>query len=138
MIEVSHWKGVPADKWRWPNFTPEEMACKGDNSLKLDEQFMDRLQALRDAVGFPLTVSSGYRSPSYNAKVADTGNDGPHTTGHAVDLLVSGDKAVQVMRVALQIGFTGFGLSQKGDHGKRFIHLDDLPPPAPRPALWTY
>lgn len=138
MINVAHWKQVTS--WRWPNFTPEELACKGDNSLKLDEGFMDRLQKLRETLGFPLSVSSGYRSPEYNAKVSDTGESGPHTTGHAVDLLISGERAFKVMRSATQLGFTGIGISQKGPHDKRFLHLDDLAHDGqiPRPTVWSY
>ena len=35
---------------------------------------------------------------------------------------------------AHQIGFSGIGLSQRGDHAKRFVHLDTKP----RKALWSY
>ena len=35
---------------------------------------------------------------------------------------------------ARQIGFRGIGLSQRGDHAKRFVHLDKKP----RKALWSY
>lgn len=138
MIDVAQWQDVK--EWRWPNFAPSEMACRGDGSLKLDEAFMDRLQKLRETVGFALAVSSGYRSPAYNAKVADSGTDGPHTTGHAVDLLINGARCFTVLQAATQLGFTGIGLSQKGDIKRRFIHLDDLPMSItlPRPWCWTY
>ena len=138
MIDVAKWQDVT--NWPWHNFVPAEMACRGDGTLKLDEAFMDRLQKLRDTCGFPLVVSSAYRSPAYNAKVSDTGDDGPHTTGHAVDLLANGPRAFTILQAATALGFTGIGLSQKGDVKRRFIHLDDLQMSLtlPRPWVWTY
>jgi zinc D-Ala-D-Ala carboxypeptidase len=40
--------------------------------------------------------------------------------------------------LALEQGFTGIGVSQKG--AIRFIHVDDLPdaPGQPRPTIWSY
>lgn len=136
MIDVANWKDVK--DWLWPDFTPQEMACKGNGSLKVDETFMNTLQAVRDAVKFPMPVTSGYRSPAYNAKVSDTGDDGPHTKGMAADIAVSGPRAVVVLQVAMQLGMRGFGISQKGT--SRFIHLDMVPnsPESPRPAIWSY
>ena len=138
MIEAASWQ--QAKGWRWASFSPAEMACKGDGSLKIDEAFMDRLQALRDKLGFPLVVSSAYRTPAYNAKVSDSGPDGPHTTGHAVDLIANGPRAYAIVGAAAGLGFTGIGLSQKGDVRARFVHLDDLPMSTtlPRPWIWTY
>ena len=38
-----HWKDFPTSKWRWPNFSPQEMASKGEGELLIDEQAMDKL-----------------------------------------------------------------------------------------------
>lgn len=109
-------------------------------------EFMDRLESLRGAVGFPIPVTSGYRAPSHPREAAKLSLSGAHTLGRAVDLAVSGYQALAVIRVALALGFTGVGVAQKGK--ARFIHLDDLPqivddePPyliiRPRPAIWSY
>lgn len=126
--------------WRWPNFTPGELACKGTGAafpLSADtEAFLDRLQALRDALGFPFVITSGYRSPAHNSAVGGVG-DSPHVKGRAVDIRVYGERALMVVSYARQFGFTGVGVSQKGAHGARFIHLDDTEGPA-RPGLWSY
>ena len=39
-----------------------------------------------------------------------------------------------LFETARQIGFSGIGLSQKGDHAHNFEHLDTLP----RKALFSY
>jgi zinc D-Ala-D-Ala carboxypeptidase len=124
--------------WRWPDFTPDEMRCKGSGECRMDPEFMDRLQRVRRAYGQPMRVTSGYRSPTYNAKISGTGIDGPHTTGRAADISVSGDDAYHLVRIAMDQGFTGIGVSQRGPHESRFIHLDDLEGSATRPRIWSY
>ena len=64
-----HWRDVPERVWRWPNFSPAEIACRGTGKLLVDEPALDRLQALRDRLGKPLIVCSAYRSPKHNRAV---------------------------------------------------------------------
>ena len=120
------------------NFTQAEVSCKCGCGFTLQPDFLQRVQRLRDVVGFALPVSSGGRCPAHNAKVSSTGANGPHTTGRAIDLAVSRLQALLVIAAALKLGFTGIGVQQKGD--KRFVHLDDLPnaPGQPRPTIWSY
>jgi uncharacterized protein YcbK (DUF882 family) len=130
--------GSEADWVRWPHFTEAEMRCKGTGRCLMDPAFMDRLEALRQAFAKPMPITSGYRAPEYNVRVSSTGLDGPHTTGRAVDVRVTGADALRLVSLAVAHGFTGIGVSQKG--GARFIHLDDLTPGGrhPRPTLWSY
>ena len=53
-----HWGDVPAGAWRWPDFSPAEIACRGSGALLIDASTLDRLQALRDRLGKPLIVRS--------------------------------------------------------------------------------
>lgn len=100
---------------------------------------MDRLQALRTELGFPLAVSSGARCAARNKAVSSTGENGPHTRG-AVDILATGAQALVIVQKALEMGFSGIGVKQSGPHGSRFIHLDVLEnePGQPRPWIWSY
>ena len=123
--------------WSWPNFTFDEMACKGSGECEMNPEFMDRLQALRDALGVPLPVTSGYRSREYNARVSTTGRTGPHTTGRAADIHIAGADAHKLIGLAYELGFTGFGVKQSGPWAGRFIHLDDLQGEK-RPRVWSY
>ena len=79
MSETSHspcqagaihtWRNVPESTWRWLNFSPAEIACRGTGKLLVDEPALDRLQALRDRLGKPLIVRSAYRSSEHNRAV---------------------------------------------------------------------
>ena len=140
MITATSWKLIEPEHWPWKDFSPYEMSCRGDGSLKIDERLMDALQAIRAEVGFPMPVSSGYRSPEYNKTVSDTGEDGPHTKGQAVDIQVSGANAVALLKSALAHGIRGIGVSQRGNPTARVIHLDicENGPGCPRPTAWSY
>lgn len=120
-------------EWRWANFTPDELRSNGNGDLIVDPLFMDKIQKLREWCRFPLPISSGYRDPEYNNQVSSTGLNGPHTRG-AVDIKVSGEKAHILLGHAFTMGFNGIGISQKGPHSSRFIHLDNRE----QPALWSY
>lgn len=106
----------------------------------MDRAFLEKLDDLRDAWGKPMIISSGYRCPKHNQLVSTTGPNGPHTTGHAADIVIERGAAIALLSLILDTGgFTGIGLNQKGPASGRFIHLDDLTePPHPRPNIWTY
>lgn len=124
----------------YPFFSHSELACRHCSIERMDDLFMDRLIHLRQALNFPLPVSSGYRCPEHNARVSRTGRTGPHTTGRAADVRVYGHRAHELIKLACLHGFTGIGISQGGPHAARFVHLDDLPnaPGQPRPWVWDY
>lgn len=120
-------------------FKLEEFTCHcGCGQNNMHPRFLERLDQLRERVGCALVVTSGFRCRDHNRNVSHTGTEGPHTTGQAVDLRVSGKTAWKVVEAAMALGFTGIGVSQKGPG--RFIHLDDLPQllDRPRPWIWSY
>jgi len=118
------------------HFTDAELGCKCGCGGLPPQDFQDLLEALRIFHDAPLRISSGYRCPDHNAKVSKTGRAGPHTKG-AVDVLVSGERAYELLQDAISLGWTGIGLSQKGPHESRFLHLDRLVD-SPRPTVWSY
>jgi len=116
-IEYSHWKFVPIDLWRWPNFAPKEVASKGDGSIVIHEETLDKMQALRIAYGKPLFVTSWYRDPVHNAKVGGSKNS-MHLKGQAVDISNKGHDCKALYKAAKAAGFTGFGFYNT------FLHVD--------------
>tara|TARA_R100000808_G_C2103397_1_gene119775 strand:+ start:332 stop:742 length:411 start_codon:yes stop_codon:yes gene_type:complete len=125
-------------KDRWPNFSFSELACRETGECVVDEVLVDCLQRLRDKVG-PVTVTSGYRSSSSSVERAKK-RPGTHAMGLAVDVACAGKEAFAVLQTALDVGFTGIGVSQKGEN--RFLHLDIVTHlddfPATRPSVWSY
>ena len=123
---------------KYENFSEAEFTCQcGCGQTQMNEEFLWWLQKLRTTLGEPMAISSGYRCHDHNDAVSSTGRDGPHTSGWACDVRVHGAAAHQLLRVALSFGARGVGISQKGDHNKRFLHLDMLLEPL-RPRVWSY
>lgn len=119
----------------WAFFQRDDFACTcGCGQNLIEDKLIDLLEELRELVGFPLIITSGYRCPEHNAKVSSTGPTGPHTTGLAADIGVSRDRAVRVLEMALRMEFKGIGLNQKGD--SRFVHLDIVR--RETRTCWTY
>ncbi len=123
----------------WEFFSREELACRGTGECNMDENFMEKLVTLRTAYDNPMILSSAYRSPEHNANIGGAKNS-PHIYGKAVDVLCYGRDAYNLLSLALQLGFTGIGISQKGDVSKRFIHIDTMERSDihMRPTLWSY
>jgi len=105
----------------------------------MDQVTLVKLDQLREEVGFPLPVTSGYRCESHNEDIGGA-EKSPHKEGYAVDIQISGGRAWQLLRAALLMPFTGIGVSQRGPMSRRFIHLDLAPsdPYRPRPRVWSY
>ena|SRR3990167_540264 len=119
-------------------FKKNELECKcGCGQALMDKNFLSKLDSLRWRYNQPIVLSSAYRCPDHNEKVSSTGRTGPHTTGKAVDIRVSGVRAHCLLILACQLQFKGIGVSQKGKHGSRFIHVDDVDDYT-RPAVWSY
>ena len=123
----------------WNYFSVDELKCKGTDECEMDEEFMEKLEALRHEFNEPMIVSSGYRHESYNQVIRGAKNS-PHLYGKAVDIVISGKSAYRLMKLAIEHGFTGIGVSQRGPHEKRFLHIDTMEnsDTHPRPWIWSY
>ena len=125
----------------WPNFSWAELACKcgqcgSDSGQNINPELMENIQWLRDVCG-PLTVSSAWRCPDHPVERSKA-TPGTHARGLAIDIRCSGEYAWKVLAAAMAMGcFTGIGISQKGNHGSRFIHLD-IETAGNRPWIWSY
>ncbi|MGS4947974.1 YcbK family protein [Meridianimarinicoccus sp. RP-17] len=114
-----HHREVPITRWRWPNFSPAEIACRGTGALKLDPIAMDRLQGLRDRLGKPLIVRSAYRSPAHNRAVGGALRS-KHMDGTAFDIAMANHDPAVFEAAAREVGFLGFGFYPRSG----FIHVD--------------
>ena len=117
-------------------FSEEELKCKYTGQCDMDWTFMQTIERIRERCNFPFNVSSAYRSIEHPVE-AKKNNPGAHTTGKAMDILVSGEQAMTLIKIAIEEGINRIGVAQKGDHASRFIHLDmDISSPSPR--IWSY
>ena len=117
------------------HFSRKELECKYSGECKLNPEFLERIEELRIAFGKPLRVSSGFRSSDHPVeRLKKSTSTGYHAKGEALDFLVFGEDAQMLIKLALDLGFKGIGVSQKGNFNSRFIHIDHRSVP----ALWSY
>jgi zinc D-Ala-D-Ala carboxypeptidase len=114
-----HFRDVPDGLWRWRNFSPAEIACRGTGQLKLHPDALDKLQALRDRLGKPLILRSAYRSPEHNRAVGGAPRS-KHMDGTAFDIAMSNHDPVAFEAAAREVGFLGFGYYPRSG----FMHID--------------
>ena len=121
-------------------FEYDDFQCQcGCDRNEMSRGIITQLDAMRDILGFPIIVSSGYRCLRHPIEVAKVGGGGPHTTGLAADVALSHLRGYRFTELAFQRGFfKGYGFSQKGRI--RFIHIDTCKAQIgrPRPHLWSY
>jgi zinc D-Ala-D-Ala carboxypeptidase len=114
-----HWRDVPVDTWRWPNFSPAEIACRGTGKLLINGPALDKLQALRNRLGKPLIVRSAYRSPEHNRAVGGAKRS-KHMEGAAFDIAMTNHDPAAFEAAAREVGFLGFGFYSRSG----FMHVD--------------
>lgn len=122
MTFYQHWRNVPAQAWRWGNFSPTEIACRGTGKLQVNEDALDKLQALRTALGKPMIVNSGYRSPEHNRRVGGAPQS-MHLAGRAFDVSMANHDPVAFIAAARKAGFKGIGTYPRSN----FVHIDTGP-----------
>jgi uncharacterized protein YcbK (DUF882 family) len=110
------------------NFSLSEFKCR-DGSDVPDEYacnvhtLTENLQVLRDALGVPIRVISGYRSPPYNRKIGGA-RKSQHMVAKAADIKVKGLTPDQVRDTILQL--IDSGEMMQGGVGRyvTFTHYD--------------
>lgn len=117
-----HWRDYPMAEWRWPSFSPQEMACRGTGRLMIVPDAMDKLQALRNKLGAPMIVNSAYRSPEHNRNVGGA-KGSKHMEGIAFDVRMDNHDPDTYISAALSVGFKGIGTYPK----QNFVHVDARP-----------
>lgn len=109
---------VPDNMKLSKNFTIAEFACNdGSKEIVVDHDLVDLLQKLRDTLGKPIRITSGYRTVVYNKNCGGISTS-HHLTGKAADIKIAGMTPMQVAIAANKIGFTGIGVYPS------FTHVD--------------
>lgn len=121
--------------WARPHFRWDELRCRGcDGSCRharggrplvnVTERALDRLEALRRAVGRPLHIASASRCPLHNARVGGAPLSQHRATDSlascAFDILLSTVPRSVLVAAAEEAGFGGIGVNYRS-----FVHVDD-------------
>ena len=110
-------------------FDIREFDCKETGENEMDEQFLEKLDLLRERCGFAFKINSGYRSKEHSEEILKA-SPGTHAQGIAADIAVTdGIRRFKLVKNALEMGFTGIGIA------KTFVHVDTR---NTAKVIWTY
>lgn len=116
------------------NFAASEFARSGGNTFekcRIDPELVAHLQRIRDAVGKPVVIHSGYRSWEYNFQTIYDGDPddvtmSEHCSGRAADIAIEGMTPVEMGKVALRNGGRDVRLGV-GNETNMDFHVDVKP-----------
>ena len=112
-------------------FKEEEFKCPCCGKCDMNAMFVFMLDSLREFVGAPLHITSGYRCEKHNKKVKGSPNSA-HLRGKAADILVTdSEMRWRILKFAMLLGFPRIGIANT------FIHLD-IDDTLPSPRVWLY
>ena len=110
-------------------FKLDDFKCQENGENEIDEDFVRKLDELREACGVPFVITSGYRSPKHSIE-AKKAKPGTHAQGIAADIkTASGQQRHKIIKAAMIIGFNGIGVA------KSFVHVDTR---KSSPVVWSY
>ena len=107
------------------SFRVREFACHdGSDTVKVDIELVKHLQRIRNWAGTSVIISSGYRTPSHNAKIGGASKS-KHIYGMAADIYVKDRKKTitEIARYAEAIGCTGIERNEDAN----YVHIDTRP-----------
>ena len=110
------------------NFSLHEFKCRDgtvvpEEYMENVQELAENLQVLREHIGKPIIVISGYRSPEYNRKI-DGARRSQHLVAKAGDLIVNGMTPDEVKEAIVHL--IKEGKMKKGGVGlyTHFTHYD--------------
>lgn len=99
------------------HFWRSEMECPHCHELVIEQELLDKLEALRSRIGRPIHVNSGYRCRVHNEEVKGSPNS-QHLYGRAADIWVKGMDSAELLVHAHAVGFRGLFIYDT------FLHVD--------------
>lgn len=103
------------------HFTVKEFAQKDFRCDKVivDTELIEVLEDIRDHFNKPVIITSGYRTPDYNAKIGGVKNS-QHTKGTAADIKVKDVTAREVQEYLKEKYWNKYGIGSYWN----FTHID--------------
>ena len=102
------------------NFMKHEFGCHCCGRVIQNNDFLDKLQALRDILSVPVFVVSGTRCEKHNKKVGGA-KASYHMYGRAGDVKAKGKSVDDIAKAAKRAGFKGVITYR----GSGFVHCDN-------------
>ncbi len=106
--------------FKYSEFDSPDLPGSGE---KMDATFISKLELVREKCGFPLFISSGYRTTNHNQLVGGK-PDSAHLKGLAADIAIhNSNERYVLIKSAFEVGFRRMEVGKLGA-GREWVHLD--------------
>jgi uncharacterized protein YcbK (DUF882 family) len=113
------------------NYTEFDSPDVQGSGQMMDKAFLSMLDEIREIVGEPLIITSGYRTPAHNESVNGV-ESSSHLKGLAVDIAVRNSRMrFKLINAIQEVGISRIGIADN------FIHID-IDPDKDKNVIWTY
>lgn len=97
----------------------------------MDKTLLQMLDEVRDILGEPIIITSGFRTPANNEAIGGV-EGSSHTKGLAVDIAIRNSRMrFKLINALLEIGINRIGIADN------FVHIDIDKDKDPN-VIWTY
>ena len=105
-----------SEHFKIKEFAQKDGRC---DKILIDSELVEVLEDIREHFNEPVIITSGYRTPEYNAKIGGAKNS-QHTKGMAADIRVKGVPASKVQQYLKQKYQNKYGIGSYWT----FTHID--------------
>ena len=117
--------------YKWIKLSEFDSPDRPGSGELMEHEVVQALDIARDIYGYPMRISSGFRSIEANRACGGSPKSS-HLLGWAVDIAITNSRRrFLLLEALLDAGFNRIGVSED------FIHVDMDPNKTPN-ALWTY
>src|SRR6056300_1078290 len=116
---------------RYFNYSEFDSPDLKDSGKKMGKNLLSMLDDIREIIGEPIIITSGYRSKAHNEAVGGV-EGSSHTKGLAVDIAVRNSRMrFKLLNAIQEVGINRIGIADN------FIHIDVDKDKNPN-VIWTY
>ncbi len=119
------------EKVKYFNYSEFDSPDVQGSGQLMDKTLLDMLDEIREIVGEPIIITSGFRTPAHNEAVGGK-EQSSHLKGLAVDIAVRHSRMrFKLIDALLEVGVNRIGIADN------FVHID-IDPDKDKNVIWTY
>ena len=119
------------EKVRYFNYSEFDSPDVQGSGQMMDKRLLKKLDKVREIVGEPIIITSGFRTPAHNESVNGV-ESSSHLKGLAVDIAIRHSRMrFKLISALFEVGINRIGIADN------FIHID-IDPDKDENVIWTY
>ena len=123
--------GNKKEKVKYFNYSEFDSPDVQGSGQLMDKRLLKKLDKVREIVGEPIIITSGFRTPAHNESVNGV-EFSSHLKGLAVDIAIRHSRMrFKLISALFEVGINRIGIADN------FIHID-IDPDKDENVIWTY